>query len=224
MHIPDGLMSPLVLASGWLLSVGILAFTFSRLKNMEDKKIPLMAVLAAGIFVAQMVNFPIGGGTSGHLIGAALAAILLGPLAATAVITTILIIQCFLFGDGGLTALGLNILNMAVVASLVGYSCYRLAGRAHQKTGVFLASWLSVFIAASVCALELIASSVLSQGAYGIPASLALPTMLGYHTLIGIGEGLITSGIVVYLAQVAPSLLRLNDRTVKNIPEAQLDE
>ena len=120
MHIPDGLMSPEVLILGWVLAVPVIAFAIWKLnKNIDERAIPFMAMLAAGIFIAQMLNFPVGGGTTGHLIGAALAVILLGPYAAIVVLTAILMIQCFVFGDGGITALGLNLVNMAVVAPII---------------------------------------------------------------------------------------------------------
>ena len=117
MHIPDGLMAPIVWGIGFLVAVPILVLTFRKLgKQAGDEQIPFMAVLAAGIFAAQMLNFPVAGGTTGHLIGAAVAAIFLGPIAAMAVLTVVIVIQSLFFGDGGITALGLNLLNMAVVA------------------------------------------------------------------------------------------------------------
>jgi len=106
MHIPDGLMNPIVWAVGLVLAVSALIIAFKRLnKKIDDEIIPLMAVLAAGIFLAQMLNFPVFGGTTGHVIGAALAVILLGPIAAMAVLTVVVIVQALFFGDGGLTAL-----------------------------------------------------------------------------------------------------------------------
>ena len=181
MHIPDGLMSPEIVALGWIVAIaGIALAVFKVNKKVDDKAVPLMAVLAAGIFVAQMLNFPIFGGTTGHLIGAALAAVLVGPYAAIIIMTVILIIQCLAFGDGGLTALGLNLATMAA----------------------------SVFVAAVAATAELIASFGLSGGAYGIEAAIALPAMLGYHAVIGVGEAIITASIYLYLSKVAPELIR----------------
>lgn len=210
MHIPDGLMTPEVVAAGWLVALIALAFCISKVnRRVDDKVIPFMAILAAGIFVAQMVNFPVWGGTTGHLLGAALATILLGPYAAVIVISVILIIQCLVFGDGGLTALGLNIANMAIVGCLSSWLIFRPISRKSEKTGVLLAAWTSVFVAAAVTAAELTISHDMSGGAYGIAGTLSIPLMLGYHALIGIGEAVITSAIFIYLSKVAPDTLRM---------------
>lgn len=209
MHIPDGLMDPVVWAAGWLIALVVIGVVLWRYgKNIDERTMPTMAVLAAGIFVAQMLNFPIGGGTTGHLIGAALATVLLGPWAAMLVITVILVVQGLVFGDGGITALGLNVLNMAIVAPLVTYGVLKLFGEGHRLVGMPLAAWASVFLAATVCALELALSYSLSGGAYGINGVLAFPSMMVFHLLIGIGEAAITSGVVLFLAKVSPGMLK----------------
>jgi len=120
-------MDPIVFGAGWLITVIMIAISIRIVnKRVDSRQIPLMAILAAGIFVAQMLNFPIGGGTTGHLVGAVMAVVFLGPYAGMIVITVILIIQCLLFGDGGVTALGLNILNMAIIGCLVGWYVHRI--------------------------------------------------------------------------------------------------
>jgi len=200
-------MDPAVFLAGWAVGAVVLAVALTKVnRTVDEKAVPLMALLAAGIFVAQMLNFPVGMGVSGHLIGAALAVYMLGPLAAMVVMTVILLIQGLVFGDGGLTALGLNILNMAIIAPLTAWGVLSLAGKA--KWSVPVAGWASVMTAATACALELAASHTLSGGAYGISGTLAIPTMLGYHALIGVGEAIITGGVVAYLAKVAPETLR----------------
>ena len=210
LHIPDGLMAPAVLAVGWIITLPLLALVNRRMKGkMNEENIPLMGVLAAGIFVAQMLNFPIGAGTSGHLIGAALAAILLGPAAAIAVITTILIIQCLLFGDGGIVALGLNILNMAIIGVLVAWFVFTRMPAREERVRIFAASWASVFFGSFACAVQLALSHSLTGGEFGVDAWIAFPFMLGYHAVIGIGEGIITTGVVSYLSVVSPDMLRL---------------
>jgi cobalt/nickel transport system permease protein len=156
-----------------------------------------------------MINFPVWGGTTGHLLGAALATILLGPYAAVIVISVILIIQCLVFGDGGLTALGLNIANMAIVGCLSSWLIFRPISRRSNRAGVLLAAWTSVFVAAAVTAAELTISYDMSGGTYGIVGTLSIPLMLGYHALIGIGEAIITSVIFIYLSKVAPDTLRM---------------
>jgi cobalt/nickel transport system permease protein len=224
MHIPDGLMDPLILLIGWGIAVSIVALATRIVnKKIENKYIPLMAVLGAGIFVAQMLNFPVGGGTTGHLIGAALAAILLGPLSSIIIITTILILQCLLFGDGGLTALGLNILNMAVIGSLTGYFTYAIFNRRYQKIAIFIASWLSVLLGALMCSIELSLSYIQSNGIYGISPYISIPSMLGYHIIIGIGEGIITTGILVYVKNVSPEMLHMHKITFKQKQEVFTD-
>jgi len=209
LHIPDGLMDPVVWTAGWLITLVVIGLVLWRYgKNIDDRTMPMMAVLAAGIFVAQMLNFPIGGGPTGHLIGAARATVLLGPWAAMLIITVILIVQGLVFGDGGITALGLNVLNMAIVAPLVTYGVLRLFGERYRLVGIPLAAWASVFVAATVCASELALSYSISGGAYGIDGVLAFPSMMGFHLLIGIGEAAITSGVVLFLAKVSPGMLK----------------
>ena len=219
MHIPDGLMAPAVSALGWVVAVAVLYVSLRKVRGrIEEKDIPLMAVLGAGIFVAQMLNFPIGGGTTGHLVGAALAAVLLGPYAAVLVITSILIIQCFMFGDGGITALGLNITNMAVVGSFTGGLIYRYLGSRNRGAAVFVGSWLAVFLGAILCSIELAVSYGISGGAYGIPGGIAIPAMAGYHALIGIGEGIIATGVVSFISQAAPEIMNIGRKEA--VPDA----
>jgi len=177
-------------------------------KKLGEKQVPLMGVLAAFIFAAQMLNFPIVGGTSGHLIGAALAAILLGPWAAVLIMSCVLIAQCLIFQDGGLLALGANIFNMGIVASFSGYYLYRLVSlllgdnRRGKLVGGFVAAWGSVFLAAIVCAIELAASGT-------SPIKVVLPAMAGFHALIGIGEGLITGAVLSFVLATRADLLQL---------------
>jgi cobalt/nickel transport system permease protein len=152
-----------------------------------------------------MVNFPIVGGTSGHLLGSVLAAVVLGPWGAVLAMTVVLIVQCFLFYDGGVTVLGANLLNMAVIAPLAGYGVYRLGraairGPAGDVAGAVVAAWISVQLAATTCALELWWS-----GTYTLAT--VLPAMLIIHSFIGIGEALITGAVVAFLLRVRPDLL-----------------
>jgi len=164
--------------------------------------------MAAFIFAAQMLNFPIFGGTSGHLVGAALAAILLGPWTAVLIMTCVLIVQCLIFQDGGLLALGANVLNMGIIASFVGYYCYRgitsFIGedRRGRLVGSFAGAWGSVFLASTACALELWISDT-------SPFSVVLPAMAGWHALIGIGEGLITTTVLSVVLATRRDILEL---------------
>ncbi len=220
MHIPDGLMHPLVALAGWFIAIIVTALVVRALnKNFPHRMLPTMAVLGAGIFVAQMLNFPIGAGVTGHLVGAALASILLGPLAGFVILVTILIIQALLFGDGGITALGLNIFNMAFIGCFLSWAIYRAFPERYQKLGIFAASWAVVFVGSLACAVELAGSFAISGGAFGIPGIIAFPTMLLLHAVIGIGEAIITVGVVSYVSTVSPDLM-YSPRTGLAVKEA----
>lgn len=196
MHIPDGFLDISTAATTCAVSAGGVAYASRKVnKTLGEKQVPLMGVMAAFIFAAQMLNFPIFGGTSGHLIGAALAAILLGPWVAMLIMTCVLIVQCLIFQDGGLLALGANVLNMSIIASFTGYYFYRgitrLFGEGSRGRvgGCFVGAWAAVFFASSACAIELWISGT-------SPLSVAFPAMTGWHALIGIGEGLITTTVL----------------------------
>ena len=196
MHIPDGFLNLATVTTTAVVSAGgvtgAIRFTKDKLK---EKQVPLMGVLAAFIFAAQMLNFPIAGGTSGHVMGAALAAILLGPWAAVLIMTCVLVAQSLIFQDGGLLALGANIFNMGIIGSFASYGVYRLVmgllgqGRKSRLLGGFTGAWFAMFLAAIVCALELAFSGT-------SPLRVVLPAMAGVHALIGIVEGLITTAVL----------------------------
>lgn len=193
MHIPDGFLNTATVATTCAVSAVAVAGAVRMANNkIGEKQVPLMGVTAAFIFAAQMLNFPVIGGTSGHLIGAALAAILLGPWAGMLIMTCVLIVQCLVFQDGGLLALGANVLNMGIIAPFAGYYVYRgvssiMGGdRRGMLVGGFLGAWASVLLASIACALELWLSGT-------SPLHMALPAMAGWHALIGVGEGLITT-------------------------------
>jgi cobalt/nickel transport system permease protein len=201
MHIPDGFLNVATIGTTYALSAGGISYAVKEAnKKLKEKHVPLMGVLAAFIFAAQMLNFPIVGGTSGHLIGAALAAILLGPWASVLIMSCVLIAQCLIFQDGGLLALGANIFNMGIVASFSAYFLYRLStavlgdNKRGKLIGGFIGAWGSVVLASAACAIELAVSGA-------SPWTVALPAMAGIHALIGIGEGLIT-GVALSLVLV----------------------
>src|SRR5512143_4294192 len=135
MHIPDGFLSLLVSAFCWLITVALDGIAISRTnKSLGERQVPLMGVMAAFIFAAQMINFPVAGGTSGHLLGGALAAIMLGPWPAMLVMTAVVAVQGLLFQDGGLLAMGANILNMGLLTAAIGYGLYRSVLERSQRT------------------------------------------------------------------------------------------
>ncbi len=208
MHLPDGFLS----AKVWIPMMGISAGTITASvmivnRRLTERHIPILGVLSAFVFAAQMLNFPVAGGTSGHFMGAPLLAILVGPWAAVLIMTTILLVQCFVFQDGGVTALGANIFNMGVVAGFIGYYFfYAIRSLIGNKKGVFLGAgigaWLSIISSSACCAFELALSGT-------VPLKVTLIAMVGTHTIIGVVEGLITFAALSFIMKVRPDLLEI---------------
>ncbi len=208
LHIPDGFLSTPVAIVGWVFALVFIAVAIRQTRDqLGDRQVPLMGILAAFIFAAQAINFPIAAGTSGHLLGGALAAILLGPWAATLIMTAVIAMQGLLFQDGGLLVMGWNILNMGVITAFVGIATYsfirRLTGEGRRShlAAAFTGAWLSVEVAALATALQLAVSGT-------SPIELGLPAMAGVHALIGIGEGVITVGALILLETTSSGVLR----------------
>jgi cobalt/nickel transport system permease protein len=212
LHIPDGFLSPVVALICWGVAIAVIAMAIRKTNHaLGQKQVPLMGIMAAFIFAAQMINFPVAGGTSGHLLGGALAAIVLGPWPAVLVMTAVIAVQGLLFQDGGLLVMGANILNMGILTIAVGYGLYRLAanrGKALKLVVAGLAAWLSVMTAALATSLELWLS-----GTVGL--EIVIPAMMSVHALIGIGEALITVAALAFIIQVRPDLLPGEEETVK---------
>ncbi len=204
MHIPDGFLSLMVSMICWAVTASVVALAISKTKkSLGEKQIPLMGVMAAFIFAAQMINFPVAGGTSGHLLGGAMAAIVLGPWAGMLVMTSVIAVQALLFQDGGLVVMGANILNMGLVTAAVGYGLYRSTfGRSKSvKLGVAgVAAWLSVMTGALLTSLQLWLSGTSDL-------QIVIPAMLGVHALIGVGEALITVSALAFILRTRPDLL-----------------
>ena len=207
MHIPDGFLSVLVSIIFWVISVVFIAIALRKTnQKLGEKDVPLMGVLAAAIFAGQMLNFSVSGGTSGHLLGAAIASILLGPWPAVLVMTCVVSVQAILFQDGGLLALGANIFNMAIVGVFVAYAVYTFLTKVfkNRSWGIFvagfIAAWTSIFIASLSCSLQLALSGT-------SPANVAIPAMAAIHAIIGIGEGLITLGALALLYSARRELI-----------------
>jgi cobalt/nickel transport system permease protein len=206
MHIPDGFLNAGTLAPAWAVSAASVAYCVKKTtQKLKERMVPLMGIMSAFIFAAQMINFPVAGGTSGHLFGGVLAAVLLGPYAGAVVLTCVLIFQCLVFQDGGLLALGANILNMAVVGTGGGYLVFfgiirMLKGRKGFFAGTAVAAWFSVVLAASLCAAELTLSGI-------SPLWVILPAMAGIHAFIGVGEAIITVAVLGFILKVRPDLI-----------------
>ncbi|MEA2026495.1 MAG: energy-coupling factor ABC transporter permease [Chloroflexota bacterium] len=211
LHAPDGFLSVPVALFLWAIAIVAIAISVSRAsRSFDERAVPLMGVTAAFIFAAQMINFPILGGTSGHLLGAVLAAILLGPWAGTLVMASVIAVQALLFQDGGLLAMGANIVNMGIVGTIGGFAIYvglcRLFGGEERGRlpAAAIAAWTAVMLGAAVTSVELAVSGT-------SPLAVVLPAMLGTHIFIGIGEALITVGALALIGNARPDLLSLRD-------------
>ncbi|MBI5933754.1 MAG: PDGLE domain-containing protein [Chloroflexi bacterium] len=204
LHIPDGFLSIIVAVVCWVITASLLAIAIRKTnESLGEKQIPLMGIMAAFIFAAQMINFPVAGGTSGHLLGGALAAILLGPWAAMLVMTAVIAVQGLLFQDGGLVAMGANILNMGLITAAIGYGFHRAVltqSRRVKLTVAGLAAWTSVMAGALATTLQLWLSGTAKLG-------IILPAMLTVHALIGLGEAFITVAALGFIMQTRPDLL-----------------
>jgi cobalt/nickel transport system permease protein len=202
MHIPDNFLSPPVWATLDIAAIPAVALACRRAAaGIDDKQVPLLGVMGAFVFAAQMVNFPVGIGTSGHLVGGALLAFALGPAAASVVLTAIIAVQAFVFQDGGVLALGPNVLNMAFAGVLAGWLPYRLFGRRWTTGAVFSGALLSVMVSASLALSELLVSGVRMPRDV-IAVSIAL------FLVSGVLEGVITVVVVKAIGRLNPGLVR----------------
>ena len=202
MHIPDGFLSPAVWAPLDMAALPAVGWVARRAqKDTDERSIPLMGVMGAFVFAAQMINFPVGLGTSGHLVGGALLSIVLGPAAASVVLTAILVIQAFVFQDGGIMALGPNVFNMAIVGVLAGYLPYRLLGSRWKSGAIFLAGTTSVMASALLALSQLLLSGVRMPGHL-------LWASLGLFLASGLIEGAITIAAVRAIGRLNPAWVR----------------
>jgi cobalt/nickel transport system permease protein len=208
-HIPDGFINaPTSLAAGAVAAGGVGASLRRAAQTLQERQAPLAGLVAAYIFAVQMLNFPVAAGTSGHLLGGVLAAVLVGPWAGCVCVAVVLVVQSLLFADGGLTALGLNITNMAVVGVFGGWAVFRLLRRVlpATRTSVVAASGIAAGVSVVLAASAFVVEYALG-GTGGAPVSTVLAAMVGVHTLIGIGEGVITALTVGVVLGVRPDLV-----------------
>lgn len=207
LHIPDGFLNLPIIAVTWVIAIGLIALALKRAQTeYQERAVPLMGVCGAFIFAAQMINFPIPGGTSGHLLGGTLAGALLGPWAGSLVMVAVFIVQSVIFQDGGLTVLGANIFNMGLIGTFGGYYLYkaiRFAIGGNKLSGMVIAAavaaWTSVMVASVVCAVQLAISGT-------VPLTVALAAMASWHVLIGIGEAAITVVALSFIWRTRPDL------------------
>jgi cobalt/nickel transport system permease protein len=213
LHAPDGFFSVPVSVAFWVVTAAVLAISVREAnRSLEERTVPTLGVLAAFIFAAQMVNFQVAGGTSGHLLGGVLAAVLLGPWAGSIVMASVIAVQALVFQDGGLVVMGANIFNMGIIGTLGGYVVYRAIaslgrGWRWQLGAAAVAAWFAVEAAAVVTAFQLALSDT-------SPLNVALPAMAGVHALIGLGEAAITVAALAFIASVRPDLLQARERAI----------
>lgn len=213
LHIPDGFLHAPVALLWWVPTVIMIGLALRAVQqSAAERTVPLMSVLAAAIFAAQMLNFPIVGGTSGHLLGGVLAAIVLGPWAGMVVMTCVIALQAIVFQDGGIVAMGANIFNMGIAtAAIGGWIARPLLVQDHAVTTnrvrialvATATGWLSVMVAAVLTSAQLVLSD--------LPAGIVFPAMLGVHALIGIGEGVLTAAALLALVTARPDILQPGD-------------
>ncbi len=205
MHIPDGFLSMPVMLTLWVITLLVLGYSLKKTNNqITEKHIPLMGVLAAFVFAAQMVNIPVAAGTSGHFLGGILVVIFLGPWAGAVIMATIFIVQAVLFQDGGILALGANMFNMVVVGTIIGYYLYRglLKVSKTRSISAAVAAWATIVLASAACAVELAISGT-------APFNVVVPAMVGVHVVIGIIEAVVTVVILSAVLKTRPDLLAL---------------
>jgi cobalt/nickel transport system permease protein len=213
MHIPDGFVSPEVAGATAVVTIAAVGYGLKTAsETLDERRLPLLGVTGAFVFAAQMLNFPVAGGTSGHFLGAALAAILLGPWLACLTMAVVIGLQAFVFADGGITALGANVLNMSVIGALLVGGLMLATRKALPKSRkVLLAiagvgAWLAVMAGATATSLELAVSGT-------VPLGTVLPAMLGVHALIGIGEAVVTVAAVAAVLAARPDVIAVSDLT-----------
>lgn len=209
MHVPDGFLDAQTSIATAVVAGGVVAASLARARReLDDRTAPLAGLVAVFVFASQMLNFPVGAGTSGHLIGATLAAVLVGPATATLCITVVLTVQALLFADGGVSALGTNVLLMGIVAVWVGWGVFRgvLYLLPRRLSSVSLAAAAGALVSVPSAALAFVGLYAVG-GAAPIPLSSLASAMVGWHAVIGLGEALITFLAVTSILAARPDLV-----------------
>ena len=209
MHVPDGFINlPTSAIVGAIAAVAVGLSIRGARHELDERTAPLAGLVAAFIFAVQMLNFPVAAGTSGHLLGAALAAILVGPYTAVLCVTVVLMVQAIFFADGGLTALGLNVINMAVVGTVVAWFVFKgiRAITSKSRTGVLISTAVAAFVAVPAASLAFVLEYAIG-GTTDVPIGTVMTAMVGTHVLIGIGEAIITTLTVGAVLATRPDLV-----------------
>jgi cobalt/nickel transport system permease protein len=210
MHVPDGFIdAPVSAGAGVLAAAGIAVCLRGARRELDDRTAPMAGLVAAFIFAVQMLNFPVAAGTSGHLLGGALAAILVGPYTGALCVAVVLLVQALFFADGGLSALGVNITNMSLVTVVVGYLVFRglLAVLPRSPRSVVASSFVAALVSVPVASLSFVAFYAVG-GTTDVSLAKVTTAMLGVHVLIGLGEAFITALTVGSVLAARPDLVR----------------
>jgi cobalt/nickel transport system permease protein len=221
MHIPDGFLSPSVFIPAFVITIVFWAICLKKIK-LTEKQVPIMGLLTALFFAAMMMNYPIVGGTTAHLLGGASMGLILGPFAGGISVTIILVLQAFLFGDGGLTTLGANVLNMGVIGVLVPCALFLMLNEVFKGTGrklyaiIFVSAFAGDVLAAIAAGTEL----GLSQPVFQYGLSVAVPAMAINHSIIGVAEGIVTMILIGTLLKLRPDVLEQSP-ILKRLPVFQ---
>ena len=209
MHAPDGFLNAGTAVATGAVSAGAVGASLRQMRTtLKDRQVPLAGLSAAFVFAAQMFNFPVAAGTTGHLLGGALAAVLLGPFTGAVVVTVVVVVQALAFADGGLTALGYNVLNMAVVTAFGGYGIFHLLRRVlpANATGIVVATGIAAGLSVPLSAMAFAIEWLFGASA-PVPFDTVFGAMVGVHLLIGIGEGLISGLAVGAVMAARPDLV-----------------
>jgi cobalt/nickel transport system permease protein len=209
MHIPDGFLSPPVFVAGFVVAIIFWAISFKKIK-LTDKQVPIMGLLTALFFAAMMMNYPIVGGTTAHLLGGASIGLILGPFAGCISVTIILVLQALLFGDGGLTTLGANVLNMGVIGVFVPCALFLLMNKIVKGAGkqLYILIFISAFVGDVLAAIAAGTELGLSQPTFSYGLSIAVPAMAINHSIIGAAEGIVTMILIGTLLKLRPDVLQ----------------
>ncbi len=209
MHVPDGFLdAPTSVGTAVIAAAGIGVALWRSRSTLDDRSAPMAGMVAVFIFAAQMLNFPVGAGTSGHMLGGALAAVLVGPWTATLCVSVVLVVQALLFADGGITALGTNVTLMAIIGVWVGWLAFRgaLAVLPRRTGSVPVAAAIGAFVSVPLAALGFVALYAIG-GQAPIPLEALITAMVGWHVLIGLGEAVITFLVVASISATRPDLV-----------------
>jgi cobalt/nickel transport system permease protein len=223
MHVPDGLIGPVTAIVTWVVAVVVVGYALRRSREeLDDRSIPIVGLTAAFIFAAQMVTVPVAGGTSAHLLGGAMAGIMLGPWVGTLVVSVVYMVQAVAFADGGITALGANVLAMGVLAAVGGYYLFRAITAVLPRTrwaylgSVAVTSWVTIVAAAALVSVFIV---------FGGPLPLAaFPVMIGVHMAVGVLEAAISVSVIAAVMASRPDLLANRDRLPVQVPTTSHEE